>query len=239
MGLTLQIAFMYIGTVLNRTVDEYGYGCNDPLWRNCRWLPPELSAVHYAMNGSFATRKWFLPDRIRKSLVLSKFMTISAMIVEGFCPLLCLLFSKSAHIPALLLSLLHAGLFATMNLPNWQFLGMAACVTWIPSHVWDRIQMNGMRMLPRRLRVWLISDDFGKKHDDSDSEDSKRKSKASTKCFSFSKVVTYFFLGYMVYNWCGERGWIAKHDGGDIGEFLRSVVRSDVKHEQVRRPGGN
>jgi hypothetical protein len=25
----------------------------------------------------------------------------------------------------------------------------------------------------------------------------------------------------MVYNWCGQRGWISKHDHGDIGEFFR------------------
>jgi hypothetical protein len=105
---------------------------------------------------------------------------------------------------------------------------MAACVTWIPSHVWDRQQHQTnvvlSRMLPRKLRVWWTTrDDFGKKDDDDDDDDTRIKSgsKVPRKRRTVSKAVTYFFLGYMVYNWCGERGWIAKHDGGDIGEFLR------------------
>jgi len=35
------------------------------------------------------------------------------------------------------------------------------------------------------------------------------------------KVIRRFLLFYMVYNFAGERRWISKHDGGDIGEFFR------------------
>jgi hypothetical protein len=62
-------------------------------------------------------------------------------------------------------------------------------------------------------------DDFGKK-DNKDKMKSVSRVPRERRC-SITKAVTYFFLGYMVYNWCGQRGWIAKHDGGDIGEFLR------------------
>jgi hypothetical protein len=36
-----------------------------------------------------------------------------------------------------------------------------------------------------------------------------------------SRFLQLFFLIYMIYNFCGNRGWIPKHDHGDIGEGLR------------------
>jgi hypothetical protein len=36
-----------------------------------------------------------------------------------------------------------------------------------------------------------------------------------------SRFLQYFFFMYMIHNWLGTRGWIAKLDNGDIGEGLR------------------
>jgi len=211
LGLTLQIALMYLGTVLNRTSDRFAYHNLN----KCQWLPPKLDAVYYALSGSFASRKWYLTDLIRSTSFLSKFTTLAAMAIEFGCPILCLLLYRKRHVPGSLLCLLHAGLLATVNLPNWQFLGMIGCVTWIPPSAWDALQTY----LPPTFRV--IVDDHGKKVDDHDGEVIKTDSPKPTKARTVSRAVAFFFLSYMVYNWCGERGWIAKHDGGDIGEFLR------------------
>lgn len=51
-GLWLQIVFMYLGTVMYRTIDPYGLA----IYKS-KWLPPQLTAVHYALSGSLATRK--------------------------------------------------------------------------------------------------------------------------------------------------------------------------------------
>jgi hypothetical protein len=36
-----------------------------------------------------------------------------------------------------------------------------------------------------------------------------------------ARVLQFFWFAYMIYNWCGNRGWIPKHDHGDIGEGMR------------------
>ena len=214
-GLRLQIVFMYIGTVLNRTTDEYGWSVG-----RSSWMPPELSAVHYSLNSSFASRDCWLGDLVRTAFPLSQIMTLSAMVVEGLAPIACMLFGSYAHIPAFLLFSLHLGLLILMNLPNWQFAGMLATTIWIPSNVWDGLQRQLALRFPRTISPprTAISFEATKKNDDpmnhpAETSPLHRRGRRP--------YVTYFFLTYMIYNFCGERNWIAKHDGGDIGEFLR------------------
>ena len=198
LGLALQIVFMYLGTCLNRTTDLYSLS----ELSKSEWLPPQLSAVYYSLSSSFASRDIWLGNVVRQTPLLNQFMTLSAMLVEGLAPLFCFMLPfSSQHYPATLLFLLHFGLLVLMNLPNWQFVGMLTTVVWIPSSVWDhaRITMTAL-------------DDFGKKTDD-----------PPPPALSPPKrpYVTFALLAYMTYNWVGERGWIAKHDHGDVGEFLR------------------
>lgn len=91
-GIRLQIVFMYLGTVLARTTDRCGYSYTSLFGGECEcdWLPPSLSAVHYALNASFSTRDCWLGDVVRQNVYLSKFMTLSAMLIETSAPILCL-----------------------------------------------------------------------------------------------------------------------------------------------------
>jgi len=125
------------------------------------------------------------------------------MLVEGIAPIACLVLND-ASLPALLLFSLHLGLLVVMNLPNWQFVGMLATTVWIPSWVWDRLHL---RIVDRTITAKK------KKNDDYDNQ--------QVKFAAPRPYLTYFFLIYMLYNFCGERRWIPKHNGGDIGEFLR------------------
>lgn len=170
-GIRLQIIFMYLGTILARTYDIYGLSIHN-LFSNCEWLPPSLTAVYYSLNASFSTRDCWLGDFIRNNLLLTKVMTLSAMIIEGIVPIACLFigmmmnkkkkkkegeeerkngqwfwYEKCSYILPLLLFKLHFGLLLLMNLPNWQFIGMIATTIWIPSFVWDYWQ--------RKLSLWF------------------------------------------------------------------------------------
>jgi hypothetical protein len=141
-------------------------------------------------------------------------MTSSAMIVETLAPLLCLLDPRRRHLHALQLAMLHVGLLAMIRLPNWQLVGVLAQVLWIPTPVWDAL-----------LKVDRMA--LAKKKDLSYNESSPRtyttmiEDPSQRRRNPVSFVVQLFFLIYMIYNWCGCRGWIAKHDRGDIGEGLR------------------
>lgn len=207
LGLILQIAFMYLGTALNR-IDVHGW----KNWHQCEWLPPSLSAVHYALSGSFATRDNFLGDLIRTQPILSKTMTAMAMVGEIGAPIGCVLGGKYRHWFALVLFQMHLGLFLTLNLPNWQPIGMLIQVLFIPTAYWDR---------------WLgfsNTDEGDYKKTDGDSVENTEDKDAVVKkrsASAFSRTLQIFFLSYMIYNWLGNRGWIAKHDRGDIGEGLR------------------
>jgi len=171
------------------------------VWRRfagSMWLWPDLTAVYYVMNNGFATRQW-AADLIRSAPQLSRYMTGAAMIMELSCPAACLLApcdgNSWRHIPAMLLISFHLSLFACMRLFNWQFMSILCCIIFIPSNVWDRWTGEGPKI---------------------QSERSDNSLGGKTR-----KLFASFFLFYMVYNWCGERRWIAKHDHGDIGEFLR------------------
>ena len=220
-GLRLQILFMYVGTVLNRTTDPFG------LWSVHRstWMPPQLSAVHYSLNSSFASRDCWLGDLVRTTFSLSRIMTVSAMVMEGIAPIACMLLSNYAHIPAFLLFTLHLGLLILINLPNWQFAGMLATTIWIPGSVWDDLQRQLAMRFPLIISpppIFVGAFKTKPKADDPahhhlpDEESLLRRQRMGRRPY-----LTYFLLTYMIYNFCGERTWIAKHDGGDIGEFLR------------------
>lgn len=214
-GLRLQIVFMYLGTVLNRTTDVYGWSVNQS-----SWMPPQLSAVHYSLNSSFASRDCWLGDIVRTTFPLSQFMTLSAMVIEGLAPLACLLFENFAHIPAFLLFSLHLGLLVLMNLPNWQFAGMLATTIWIPASVWDSWHRTLAQRYPQTFMPPRVVDESletkHKRNDDSASAGTVYHHQRRPRPF-----VTYFLLIYMIYNFCGERQWIPKHDSGDLGELLR------------------
>ena len=189
LGCTLQVGLMYYGAVYRRFAGRM-------------WMWPDLTAVFYVMNNGFATRQW-AADLIRGHPQLSRYMTGAAMIAELTCPAACLLASCDGnswrHIPAILLMLFHLSLFACMRLFNWQFMSILCCIIFIPSNVWDRLQLSEEASLPK------TQDGIGNK----------------SLGGKIRKVFSSFFVVYMAYNWCGERRWIAKHDNGDIGEFLR------------------
>jgi hypothetical protein len=224
MAILLQMVLMYEATVFHRAFD------NDPATQTGKkqWLPPELSAVYYALSGDFSSRAGFsLVQSLRNNPEVSQFMTAGAMVMESGAPLLCLLGGNSQLrlLGALLLFLVHAGLLVCFNLPNWQILGMISHVLWIPTCTWDFIcqrlpyidptylvqpaaavyEKTNMKLTPATASL--------------DSDD--RRLPCRLRSNPISLVLQYFFLLYMLYNWCGNRGWIAKHDHGDIGEGLR------------------
>jgi len=217
LAIRLQIVLMYLGTVMNRTVDPYGY---NPIrmFQQCKWLPPQLTAVHYALSGSLATRDIWLGNMVRTNPSISKIMTLAAMMIEGLAPILCL-FVKENHvyIPQFALFQLHLGLFVLMNLPNWQMVGMIATTIFTPCWVWDKVQLKLALLYPNTFRqpgpVSL------KKKDLAMGEESK--SIKSTKKKRLLKPITYFLFGYMLYDFAGNRNWIRKIDSGDIGEGIR------------------
>lgn len=203
LGLALQIVFMYLGTCLNRTTDIYSLS---ELTKS-EWLPPQLSAVYFALSGSFASRDIWLGDVVRQTPLLNQFMTLSAMLGEGLAPILCFLLPFSYQdYPAIILWSLHFGLLLLMNLPNWQFVGMLTTVVWISSRTWD--QLERITWLVQSLKIH----DTRKKTDNASLAPKRQQTRP---------YWTYFFIAYMTYNWLGERGIIRKHDSGDIGEFLR------------------
>jgi hypothetical protein len=212
LALALQICLMYWGTVAHRTIDLFTLS---ELYKS-EWMPPQLTAVHYAMSGTFATRKWWLPDLIRTHATLSRVMTCAAMLGETLLPLGCLVDSKRRHVYAALLVQLHVGLALTLNLPNWQYLGILVQAVWIPTHVWE----------------YFISDMFVVYHKKTDNKDA---SSTMRRPNAFSRFAQRFLFVYMIYNWCGNRNWIPKHDRGDIGEGLRLsqywVMFNVVGHE--------
>jgi hypothetical protein len=218
-GLRLQIVLMYVGTVMHRTTDQFGWA----IYKS-RWLPPQLTAVFYSLSGSFATRECWLGNFVRATLPLSQFLTLSAMLLEGFAPIMCLFMGDNAYIPAFLLFKLHLGLLILINLPNWQLIGMAATVIWIPSCVWDKLQRSLSLKFPRSFsppRVIASVTSLQKKdmvQDENASGTSRKKEKSIRRRRPF---LTYFFLSYMLYDFSGNRGWVRKIDHGDIGEFLR------------------
>ena len=200
LGLTLQIVFMYIGTVLNRS-------------SGTAWHYPKLDAVHYALSSTFASREW-AATFIHDNPSLIRIMTASAMVIETMGPLLCFcapFHGKSwRHLPALLVSSLHLGLWASMRLPQWQLLGIICNVIWTPPCVWDAMERTQKNSTGSKSGTQAANN---------------MKSAQLSQQRSFGTLVrkgfSWFFLLYMIYNFLGEQGWIGKHDNGDIGEAIQ------------------
>ena len=203
LALQWQIVLMYWGTVARRSIDAYSWSNMD----DCEWLPPKLSAVHYALSATFATRSWWFPEMIRRSPILSQSMTMSAMILEFGAPLGCLL-SKTKHWFGMILFSLHFGLFLSLRLPNWQFVGMLTQVLWIGPSVWNRC-----------LQQSTATRDGIYKKTDGDSTPAQEPFKIRRNPISIG--IQLFLFGYMWIDCFANRGWIPKFDNGDIGEGLR------------------
>jgi hypothetical protein len=141
LGLTLQMTMMYLGTIAQRTIDHTYPNMS------FEWLPPQLSAVHYVLRDSFAIRDTFLVEWIRQQpFWMTQGMTAHAMIAES-SPLIWFLCPNSSssirYVGFIILSTLHVGLLLVTRLPNWQFMGIAASVLWIPTSVWDNNDHHG------------------------------------------------------------------------------------------------
>lgn len=234
-AIAIQIVLMYWGTVLGRTTDLYSLS---ELWKS-EWLPPQLSAVHYALSGSFAVRDCWLNEFLLTShhaQLLGQILTASAMLVDGTAALCCVLWARHRHWFAALLVALHAGLLLQLRLPQWQYLAILAQTLWIPSHVWDRVLR---RRVQRTTPTTTITTNGSQQRIDStykktDGDDflagggevtPKRRlrivRRAVNRSGAVSRCLQVFFFSYMLYNFAGERKWIPKHDRGDIGEGLR------------------
>jgi hypothetical protein len=230
LAIVLQIVLMYAGTVFHYTTDKLGRS-NDRHLTDLEWLPPQLSAVHYASSGAFATRHNVLTAIVRSHPTISRMLTALILLVVCVAPLASLLFPATAassrrHWPAWILVLFHASLYLFRNLPNWEFVGILCQVLWIPSAVWNQWGFGS------------DGDDGGnianettiyKKADGDDSNPATSKAAVSSigrrvlplQSNPVSRFLQCFFFVYMIYNWLGTRGWIAKLDNGDIGEGLR------------------
>lgn len=213
-GMRLQIVFMYLGTVLSRTVDKYGF----KNMLKSPWLPPQLTAVHFALNSSFANRDFWLGDFVRTNLPLSQVMTLLSMITETFGPLACLLFRcEYVYIPAFILWNLHFGLLIFMNLPNWQVIGMLTNALWIPSWVWDSLQRRITVRFPALCVFPAFISEYELRKKDVANDPKEKGGRKQI----LGQIISTFFLTYMILDFAGNRGVISKFDSGDIGELLR------------------
>lgn len=228
-ALVTQIALMYLGTVFRRTLDEYSW---DELFkgRNSRAQWINLTAVHYSIAGSFATREHWINHMIRTTPWLSYSMTATAMLGEGLAAPLCLILPvRHRHWCALVLAGLHFGLLLSLRLPHWQCLAMLTQVLCVPSHVWDWLDGSA-----NMTTTATATQDHYKKTDgdpilsNTDLSDpghgrslARRRRQQQTTSPIWSRVVQWVALAYALYNFAGERQWIRKHDNGDIGEALR------------------
>ena len=217
LALTTQIAFMYWGTVAHRTIDLYTVR---ELGRS-EWMPPALSAVHYSLAGSFATRHLWGTQWVRSHAGVSRTMTAAAMLQESLAPLVCLVGNARWRlVGACVLAVLHLGLLVMLRLPNWQLLGMLTQVVWLPGSFWDWWKLTASENGTSRYKKTDGDDIPSRTANESSTTQGEEKGIRMTHSVA-SRSMQVFFFGYMIYNFCGNRGWIAKHDRGDIGEGLR------------------
>ena len=196
LGLTTQMMFMYMGTIARRTLHE-----QEP---SLEWLYPEFSAVHFVIRDAFAIRDNLFVKWLRKQpLWITQAMTVHAMMAESSALIWWLSPQDSIWRFIGFLSTLtfHFGLLVATRLPNWQIIAMVASTLWIPTYKWSSM--------------------LQKSNLDAKIETDTPEAVVTVPTSRLYKIVTRFFYGYMIYNFLGERGWIAKHDGGDIGELFR------------------
>jgi len=232
---------MYLGTVFGRSLDSYTW--NELIHGKAEWLPPNLTAVHYALSGAFATRDNFLNHLIRSSPHLSAGMTVFAMLVEGLVAPACLVLvpRRHRHWCAACLVSLHFGLLLSLRLPQWQYLAMLSQTLWIPSHIWDRLP--GLPLLEGSS---LSTEEYKKTDGDpspattfnTNTTTLSPQQQYNTRSNPVSRLLQLFWFLYMFYNFAGERRWIPKHDKGDIGEALR-LSQYWVMYAKVGRTAHN
>jgi hypothetical protein len=240
LAIVVQIVLMYAGTVFHYTTDMLG-GFNNTNLKDLVWLPPELSAVHYALSGAFATRHNVLTAIVRSNPTVSRTLTALVLLVVCVAPLACLFLpaatmtrSSLRQWPALILVLCHASLCLFRNLPNWELVGMLCQVLWVPSAVWNQWGFaSGIRSICNDGDSggnFTEETTIYKKTDGDDSNPAASKVAVSSiereqmlllHSNPVSRFLQYFLYMYMIYNWLGTRGWIAKLDNGDIAEGLR------------------
>jgi hypothetical protein len=225
LAIAMQIVLMYMGTVFHYTTDTLG-GLTDVKLTDLEWLPPEFSAVHYNLSGAFATRQNLLTVLVRSNATISRTLTALVLLVTLFAPLACMFLpTASRQWPAWILVLFHAGLLLLRNLPNWEMVGMLCHVLWIPGVVWDQwgftTGSNSSDSCSNSDNATIYKKTAG---DASCHVITKAASSPGRRLLSsnpVSRFLRYFFYVYMIYNWLGTRGWIAKLDNGDIGEGSR------------------
>jgi hypothetical protein len=193
-GFCTQILLMYLGTVCHRTVDLYGWTNN---LRYSEWLPPQLTAVHYALSGSFAVRDNIINRFIRQHAVVSQSMTLLAMMVETLAPIGCVLGpGRLRQSCALLLVALHFGLLLSLRLPHWQLVIMLTNATvWIPTSRWNKLFPESKKVAKHSVARYKSRSSMG------------------------SKALQTFLFAYMIFNFAGERKWIPKYDHGEYVSF--------------------
>lgn len=260
-AMAVQILLMYWGTVLARTIDRYGWSLHQ--LAQPPWLPPQLSAVHYALSGAFAVRDNALNVLVQSHPILGQGLTATVMLVECWAPLGCLLYRNVQYrlYCAAILMMLHAVLLLHLRLPQYQCLAILTQTLWIPSHIWDSLPLlvPSLRSHQKdggegRVRTTTTNnkDSDSYKKTDGDVNDVFRRRTTTTdgpavvveepkqlqphqprpqqlrrvqrlanRSPVMSRGIQVFLASYMLYNWLGERQWIAKHDHGDIGEGLR------------------
>ena len=249
LGLRCQIVLMYLGTVCHRTIDSYGtsFFFNNIDHTN-HWWGPHWTSVYYILHSSFAIRQNWLGNIIRQyHSPLTQIMTASAMINETLLPLLCF-FLPNSNIPSFLLMFFHFNLLAVMNLPNWQLVAMISHILWIPSSTWNSILQRQLQkytststMSTLSFYSWLFPTQYNNHNCNNENQCTTtglqkkdlleekntenihfmtKKKKKSYSSYS-KKAISFFLFVYMFYDFGGNRGWYAKLDHGDIGEFMR------------------
>ncbi len=106
-----------------------------------------------------------------------------------------------------------------MRLPQWQCLGMICTVIWIPTCVWDKVTRK-VALITGNINCADSRNTQQYRGDKAKALQRIKQEKHPLKGMCWN-MLTYSLLIYMIYNWCGERGWIRKHDNGDIGEAIQ------------------
>jgi len=182
---------MYSGTVARR-------------FQGTMWLPPQFSAVYYALSHTFATPQFAANLLQAYPYRLGQPMTMMAMLIETMAPWGCWVcpYRKYRHVPAMVLVSLHFGLWIMMRLPNWQLLAMIVCVVWIPSEVWNHWNIG----IDIDIDIDIDMDiDIDKNRNKSRKKDPighdfqvKRRGTNKSRHSKVNRILSSFFLFYMV-----------------------------------------
>lgn len=193
LGITLQLTLMYWLTLASR-------------YHGTMWWLPELSAVHYATAGTFATRAPALACAL--PTWLKQCMTACAVATEAVAPAAILMMPSCKGylraIPVLAIAGLHVGIAVLIRLVNWQRLGALVMVAWLPSGVLDLLPNPAA---PHKATV-------------------RRKQSHSTSPItsapSCSSILPSLLLTYMLYiSACEFTGMPKFLDDGNVGEAVR------------------